>query len=158
MKGNFRINNYLCSLSITKTSKMLEQLTAHLSQFMMQERYNQMIKVLNERTEYIVPVLENIYQPQNANAVVRTSECLGFQRLCVIENTHVFQVHRDICMGSTKWLDIEKFSGKPTVSLNSKAKVTESLPLRPTKTAKIWKILTFQKANARYFSERKNSV
>ncbi|MBQ5403447.1 MAG: RNA methyltransferase [Bacteroidales bacterium] len=92
---------------------MLEQLTEHLSQFMLKERYNQMIKVLSGRTEYVVPVLENIYQPQNANAVIRTAECLGFQKLCVIENTHKFQVHRDICMGSTKWLDIEKFSEKP---------------------------------------------
>ncbi len=79
---------------------------------MLQERYNQMLKVLGERTKYIVPVLENINQAQNANAVIRTCECLGFQQLCVIENNHEFVVHRDICMGSTKWIDIERFNQK----------------------------------------------
>lgn len=79
---------------------------------MLQERYNQMLKVLGERTKYILPVIENINQSHNANAVIRTCECLGFQDLCVIENFHEFVINREVCMGSTKWIDIEKFNEK----------------------------------------------
>lgn len=91
---------------------MTKQLTEYLSQFMLPERYNQMLKVLGDRTDYILPVVENLNQSHNANAVIRTCECLGFQKLTVIENFHEFLINREVCMGSTKWIDIERFNAK----------------------------------------------
>lgn len=79
---------------------------------MLQERYNQMQKVLGERTSYIIPVVENLNQSHNANAVIRTCECLGFQKLAVIENFHEFIINREVCMGSAKWIDIERFNSQ----------------------------------------------
>jgi len=91
---------------------MTKELTEYLKEFMLPERYNQMLKVLGERTEYILPVVENLNQSHNANAVIRTCECLGFQRLTVIENYHEFLINREVCMGSTKWIDIERFNSR----------------------------------------------
>jgi tRNA (guanosine-2'-O-)-methyltransferase len=57
-------------------------------------------------------VLEDIYQPQNASAVVRTADCFGLQDLYVIENRNRFVIDREVAMGASKWINVIKFDGK----------------------------------------------
>lgn len=85
---------------------MTLQLIEYLKQFMLEERFDKMQNVVNQRSEYILPVLENVVQTQNAGAVVRTCECLGYNKLCVIENENEFALHKDVVMGAQKWIDI----------------------------------------------------
>jgi tRNA (guanosine-2'-O-)-methyltransferase len=67
---------------------------------------------LNRRTRYITVVLENIYQPQNASAVLRSCECLGIQDVHVIENRNSFNVNPEVDIGASKWLTINRYSDK----------------------------------------------
>jgi tRNA (guanosine-2'-O-)-methyltransferase len=55
-------------------------------------------------------VLEDIFQPQNASAVLRSCDCLGIQNVHVVENRNKFQVDTEVTMGSSKWLTINKHS------------------------------------------------
>ncbi len=48
-----------------------------LSEFITERRMEQFEKVLEFRTRYIAVVLEDIYQSQNASAVMRSCECSG---------------------------------------------------------------------------------
>ena len=65
----------------------------YLSGFINEERRERLQQVLGERTRHITVVLEDVYQPQNASAVVRTCECLGIQELHVIENLYEYRLN-----------------------------------------------------------------
>ncbi|MBR1770005.1 MAG: RNA methyltransferase [Bacteroidales bacterium] len=65
---------------------------------------------INNRTNWVVPVIENIHKEQNASAVLRTCDCLGLQEVMVVENNNTFNVTDDISLGANKWLDIKKYN------------------------------------------------
>lgn len=63
-----------------------------------------------ERTRHITVVLEDIYQPQNASAVLRTSDCFGIQDVHVIENTNEYEINPRVVHGAAKWLNLHKYN------------------------------------------------
>jgi tRNA (guanosine-2'-O-)-methyltransferase len=65
--------------------------------------------ILNERTRYITVVLEDIYQSQNASAVLRTCDCFGIQDLHIIENNNKYKINPDVTLGSDKWLTLKQY-------------------------------------------------
>jgi len=65
--------------------------------------------ILN-RTKHITVVLENLFQPHNAAAVLRSCDCFGVQDLHIIENFNKYEPNRDIDMGSSKWLNTYKYN------------------------------------------------
>lgn len=78
----------------------------YLSGIINEERRERLQQVLGERTRHITVVLEDVYQPQNASAVVRTCECLGIQELHVIENLYEYRLNPAVVQGSSKWIDL----------------------------------------------------
>ena len=68
-----------------------------------------MDQVLGYRTRYITVVLEDIYQPQNASAVLRTCDCFGIQDVHIIENRNQYQLNPDVTLGSDKWLNLIRY-------------------------------------------------
>ena len=80
----------------------------YLSGFINEERRERLQQILGERTRHITVVLEDVYQPQNASAVVRTCECLGIQELHVIENLYEYRLNPAVVQGSSKWIDLVK--------------------------------------------------
>lgn len=64
---------------------------------------------LAQRTRYITMVLEDIYQPQNASAVLRSCDCFGVQDVHVIENDHAYDINPKVVHGASKWLHIHKY-------------------------------------------------
>ena len=90
---------------------MKEKLVKYLQQFVTERRRKLIDNVLQQRTRYITVVLEDIYQSQNASAVLRTCECLGIQDVHIIENRNLYQVNPDVALGSFKWLTLHKYNG-----------------------------------------------
>ena len=78
----------------------------YLSGFINGERRERLRNILDQRTRHITVVLEDVYQPQNASAVVRTCECLGIQELHVIENLYEYRLNPAVVQGSSKWIDL----------------------------------------------------
>ncbi len=87
-----------------------KQLKQFLSEFVLNERLELFNKVVNNRTRYITVVLENIFQAQNASAVLRSSEIYGIQDVYAIENHNEFKIDKEVAMGSSKWLNIYNFN------------------------------------------------
>ncbi|MFM9074020.1 MAG: TrmH family RNA methyltransferase [Bacteroidota bacterium] len=85
-----------------------QQLIRFLSQFVSEHKLNLMEQVLAMRTRYLTVVLEDLYQSQNASAVVRTCECLGIQDVHVIEDTARYGTNKKVLKGSHYWVDIIK--------------------------------------------------
>ena len=69
-------------------------------------------KVLNQRTRYLTVVLDDIYQPQNSSAIIRTSECVGIQDVQIIEERNKHKTNRDVVKGSSKWIGLQLFENK----------------------------------------------
>jgi len=82
----------------------------YLSGFVTPRRKQLMNEVLSNRTRYITVALEDIYQPHNASAVLRTCECLGIQDVHVIENKNRYQVNPDVALGADKWITLKKYN------------------------------------------------
>lgn len=96
---------------------MQKKLIACLSEFVTPERIQLFDKVLEQRTSYLTVVLEDIFQPQNASAVLRSCDCFGIQHVHIIENRNKFTVDREVAMGASKWLSIHKYHRKKNNSL-----------------------------------------
>lgn len=67
-------------------------------------------KILPERTRHITLVLEDIYQSQNASAVLRTCEAMGIQDVHIIENKYRFKINDDIARGAAQWLSLNYYN------------------------------------------------
>jgi tRNA (guanosine-2'-O-)-methyltransferase len=55
-------------------------------------------------------VLEDIYQAQNASAVLRTCDLTGIQDVHIIENRNKYEVNPDVALGSSKWLNMIRYN------------------------------------------------
>ncbi len=89
---------------------MENKLLEHLSGYLTPQRDELFNKILDMRTRYITVVLEDIYQSQNASAVIRTCDCFGIQDVHIIENRNEFKVNREIALGASKWLNLHKYN------------------------------------------------
>lgn len=87
-------------------------LSEYLSRFISDHKKEFVEKVLDQRTRHITMVLEDIYQSQNASAVIRTCECMGIQDVHIIENDSKYTVNRRVLKGSYKWVDLIRYKGK----------------------------------------------
>ena len=85
---------------------MSKELTEYLSGFMTDARKDKIESILEQRTRHITVVLENIYHPHNASAIIRNCECFGIQDMHVIEDKYEYSPSTDIVRGSLKWLNI----------------------------------------------------
>jgi tRNA (guanosine-2'-O-)-methyltransferase len=102
---------------------MRQDLIQYLSSFTTEERFTVFKKVVEDRTRYITVVLEDIYQSQNASAVLRTCDCLGIQDVHIIENEYKFDLNPRIELGSSKWLTLKKYNQPENNSQNALAEL-----------------------------------
>lgn len=82
-----------------------EKLLRYFEGFLTEKRKNLFKTVLANRTRHFTVVLEDIYQPHNASAVVRTCDIFGIQDFYTIENKYNNKVSRHVAKGSQKWLN-----------------------------------------------------
>ena len=105
---------------------MDHKLIKYLSDFLTPERKELFQRILNQRTRYLTVVLEDIYQPQNASAVLRSVDCFGLQDVHVIENRNEFTVDREVAMGASKWLKVTRYTENQNNSLDAIRQLREN--------------------------------
>ena len=81
---------------------MDQELIAYLSEFVTPRRLKRMHAVLEERTRYITLLLEDIYQPHNASAVLRSCDSCGVQDVHILEKRNSYRVNPGVELG-TAW-------------------------------------------------------
>ncbi len=89
------------------------ELKKFMFNFLTEEKIARFNEVVNHRTRHFTMVLEDIYQGQNSNAVIRSSEVFGVQDVHIIENKYQFEIVDDISMGSAQWIDIHRYNLQP---------------------------------------------
>lgn len=87
-----------------------EQLLNHLLEFVSENKKKKFEQIIGHRTRFLTIVLEDIFQPHNASAVLRSCDCFGIQDVHIIENNYKYEVNPDVALGSSKWLSLFKYN------------------------------------------------
>lgn len=81
-----------------------------LEGFVSDKRKTTFQRILENRTRHFTVVLEDIYQPHNSSAVIRSCDIFGVQDVHIIQNKYSSRVSRHVAKGSQKWLNINKYN------------------------------------------------
>lgn len=93
-------------------SRFETELLAHFAEHWLSEhKRSRFGEVLNQRTRRLTVVLENIFQPHNASAVIRSCDAFGLQDLHVIELNNNFRPNKEIALGSERWISLHRHQG-----------------------------------------------
>ncbi len=84
------------------------KLLKYLESYVTDNRKNLFKNVLEQRTRHFTVVLENIYQPHNMSAVVRSCDIFGIQDIHTIEQNYISKVSKHVARGSQKWLTFHR--------------------------------------------------
>ena len=100
---------FFCTHIITHHMVTDAERYAQLAPFISDNKRGLFERIAQERTRHVTVVLEDIYQPHNASAVVRTADLLGVQDIHIIENRNKYTVNPDVTLGSSKWTEMIRY-------------------------------------------------
>ncbi|CAA7386077.1 TrmH family RNA methyltransferase [Chryseobacterium fistulae] len=86
----------------------LEQTFEYLQQFLTEERLNKIEFFSKESSDFILPVMEDVYQFRNAAAIVRSVEACGFHKIIAMEEDNVFNPNLTVTKGAETWVEVDK--------------------------------------------------
>jgi len=78
--------------------------------FISENKIKKFEEKIQYRSRHLTIVLEDIFQPHNASAVLRSCDCFGIQDVHIIENMNKYEVNPDVALGSAKWLSLIKYN------------------------------------------------
>jgi len=81
-----------------------------LSPLISDARKERIEQVLDARLGSFTLVLENLYDPRNGAAVIRSAEAFGLQRIHVVEGVAGFDANHSVAIGAHKWMDVLRHS------------------------------------------------
>jgi tRNA (guanosine-2'-O-)-methyltransferase len=96
--------------------------TEDLATRMTEERLAKLERVLSQRTRHFAMVLEDLTDPHNISAIIRTSEVYGLQDVHIIEELHPWRINKSVLKGSFKWLDLYRWKRRQTCYENLRAR------------------------------------
>lgn len=89
-----------------KTEK--EQLD-YLMNFVTDEKNELFHRLIQNRTDYVAIVLEDLFQSHNQSAVMRSADCFGVQEVHVIENRNSYNETSTVSQGAREWLSLFRY-------------------------------------------------
>jgi tRNA (guanosine-2'-O-)-methyltransferase len=81
-----------------------------LSRFIQPKRLRRFSEVLRARTDDIVLVLEDVHDPHNIGAVLRSCDAFGVQRVILIGKSTHSNPARKVAQGTERWLTVERYA------------------------------------------------
>lgn len=91
--------------------KTEEEKIACLKNFVVDEKNQLFEKLIQERTDYITVVLEDLFQSHNQSAVLRSADCFGVQDVYMIENRNKYDDETStVSRGAREWLSLHRYN------------------------------------------------
>ena len=106
-------------------NKTKKELISYLYTFLTDDRKALFEKIIQYRSKHITVVLEDIFQPHNASAVLRTCDLTGVLDIHIIENRNQYEVNPDVALGSSKWLNLNTYSEHDNNTLSTFQKLRQ---------------------------------
>lgn len=88
--------------------KTQEEIYSYLSGFLTEERLRKIEHFSQESSDFILPVVEDVYQFRNAAAILRSVEACGFHKVVALEKENVFDPNLRVTKGADTWVEVEK--------------------------------------------------
>jgi tRNA (guanosine-2'-O-)-methyltransferase len=80
----------------------------YLKQFLTEERLRKIEHFAPESSDFVLPVLEDVYQFRNAAAIVRSVEACGFHKVIALQEENNFEPNLKVTKGADTWVEVEK--------------------------------------------------
>jgi tRNA (guanosine-2'-O-)-methyltransferase len=80
----------------------------YLQQFLTDERLQKINDFAPESSDFILPVIEDVFQFRNAAAIVRSVEACGFHKIVAMESENEFNPNLRVTKGAETWVEVEK--------------------------------------------------
>lgn len=93
------------------------ELLTYLQSFLTPHRVEKFNEVLNNRTRHFTVAIEDVYQPHNASAILRSCDVFGIQDVHIIEKNYVFKNSNQVSKNANKWLNTFKYNSHKDNSL-----------------------------------------
>jgi len=86
----------------------LAQTFEYLKQFLTEERLRKIEHFSPESSDFVLPVMDDVYQFRNAAAIIRSVEACGFHKVVAMEEENVFNPNLTVTKGAETWVEVEK--------------------------------------------------
>ena len=86
----------------------LQETFDYLKQFLTDERLRKIEHFSQESSDFVLPVMEDVYQFRNAAAIVRSVEACGFHHVVALEEENIFNPNLKVTKGAETWVKVEK--------------------------------------------------
>ncbi|MFP3593520.1 TrmH family RNA methyltransferase [Chryseobacterium sp. SIMBA_038] len=80
----------------------------YLKQFLTDERLRKIEHFSPESSDFVLPVMDDVYQFRNAAAIIRSVEACGFHKVVAMEEENVFDPNLTVTKGAETWVEVEK--------------------------------------------------
>lgn len=93
------------------------EILTYLQTFLTTHRIEKFKEILNNRTRHFTVAIEDVYQPHNASAILRSCDVFGIQDVHIIEKSYVFKNSNQVSKNANKWLNTYKYRNYKNNSL-----------------------------------------
>ena len=112
MKSFFRFSDYFMQICRMIPTSQLEKVYQYMAQFLTGERRAKIEEQSAKSSEFILPVLEDVYQHRNAAAIIRSAEACAFHKIVALQEKNEFCPNIQVAKGAETWVDIEKMPAR----------------------------------------------
>lgn len=88
--------------------KTVKEQVEYLREFVVDEKNALFDKLIQERTDYVTVVMEDLFQSHNQSAVMRSADCFGIQNVHLIENRNHYDSSSTVSQGARDWLTLHR--------------------------------------------------
>ena len=113
----------------------LQETFDYLKQFLTDERLSKIEHFSLESSDFVLPVMEDVYQFRNAAAIVRSVEACGFHHVVALEEENVFNPNLKVTKGAETWVQVEKMPNNLDSLKEIKSRGYRILAVSPEKNA-----------------------
>lgn len=115
--------------------KTSHEIYDYIKQFLTEERLNKIEHFSVESSDFVLPVMEDVYQYRNAAAIVRSVEACGFHQVVALEEENVFNPNLKVTKGADTWVKVEKLPRNLASLQEIKSRGYKILAVSPEKNA-----------------------
>ncbi len=107
----------------------------YLQQFLTDKRLQKINQYAPESSDFVLPIIEDVFQFRNAAAIVRSVEACGFHKIIVMESENEFNPNLRVTKGAETWVEVEKLPHHLDAIIEIKNRGYKIVAVSPEKNA-----------------------